>query len=450
MQQYRDDRTNWIHKYDRVAGLRERVFKMDISGKDRLLFHWTDGRFTLLDMGERRLVRRVSEAEVRNGLRSAKPVPPQFWPESPSDFFVDLPNRSLSALPEEVSGNWLHWLDEQQERVANAIFQSSEDVLLTEGHYRVFLVIGGPGTGKTSVLLNLLKRYHDEQRFTVRLSLSAELAKFIRETARVDIKQFLVRDAEWERGADPFGSEPADILLIDDPPHTARIKKAIASAKRGHLKVVIAAFDPLQLRKELSDAEFAALLKETGAGQYHLNWCYRQRAGVGRATKRALDVIAASAPYIHEESTAAFHEDHAELTALANTLEFRREGGHVCRYPNAELANLQRELSWILQHPSPFWRNWPSVLVVAEDGLNLPPSWRQELRRVEHQLARLSDVECIKGLEFQHALLFLSNARYEAVRCPRNGYGPTAYRTLRLLRIPFSRARDGMITFVLA
>jgi superfamily I DNA/RNA helicase len=87
------------------------------------------------------------------------------------------------------------------------------------------------------------------------------------------------------------------------------------------------------------------------------------------------------------------------------------------------------------------------VVVDDENGVELPQSWRRELRRVPHHEVATSQIGVLKGLEYQHVLLILSRRLYEEANAPHQGYGQRTYDQRRLLRIPFSRAKDSLVVF---
>ena len=60
-----------------------------------------------------------------------------------------------------------------------------------------------------------------------------------------------------------------------------------------------------------------------------------------------------------------------------------------------------------------------------------------------------SSVADMKGLEFQHVLMFLSPARFRGLTEQFDKSGKPEYNARRLLRIPASRAKDSLIIFVL-
>jgi superfamily I DNA/RNA helicase len=62
----------------------------------------------------------------------------------------------------------------------------------------------------------------------------------------------------------------------------------------------------------------------------------------------------------------------------------------------------------------------------------------------------ISQLTEIKGLEFQHAFLFIGQALFRDLQEGFSGSGQATYHRRRLLRIPFSRAKDSLVTFVMA
>jgi hypothetical protein len=54
----------------------------------------------------------------------------------------------------------------------------------------------------------------------------------------------------------------------------------------------------------------------------------------------------------------------------------------------------------------------------------------------------------MKGLEYQHVLLVINRSLFEELESGFEGSGRTIYHARRMLRIPFSRAKDSLVTFV--
>lgn len=66
-----------------------------------------------------------------------------------------------------------------------------------------------------------------------------------------------------------------------------------------------------------------------------------------------------------------------------------------------------------------------------------------------YAMVTLDDVESIKGLDFQHVLLVMGEANYREASAGFQGVGRRVYENRKLLRIPFTRARDSMTVLVL-
>jgi hypothetical protein len=439
---------NWLSKYDKVSGLRHRVLKIDVSGKDRLLAFYDAGCLTLLDVGDRKIVGEYRDAMLPRDLAGSNEAPCHFWPEHEEGFFTSIPYRDLEIWASEISPDWLYYLDDEQDKVVRTVVEQSEDVLLRTGYYRAFFLLGGPGTGKTSILLNLLKRFYNQEKFDVRITLSDPVADYIERSTGIGLSKFRCSTVDLGLNAGS-GDFRTDIILVDDPLTRLEIERALETGKFGAAKVVVVAFDPLQLEHTLFDATFDELVRDYGVQAFWLNTCYRQKENVGTATKRAVDAIAASTAYLDRKKIEDDREARSELTKASNSLVFRNPTGYAERYPSATLADWQDEIARIREQAAMRWKHWPGVLVVVDDenGVELPQSWRRELRRVPHHEVATSQIGVLKGLEYQHVLLILSRRLYEEANAPHQGYGQRTYDQRRLLRIPFSRAKDSLVVF---
>ncbi|MDP9255572.1 MAG: DUF2075 domain-containing protein, partial [Actinomycetota bacterium] len=98
---------------------------------------------------------------VDGELRTAEELPPTFRIGHKDPFF---PARSrhgpkrLATWGPEVSPEWLYFLDDEQMSVCDKLIAEAEDVLAADNLYQVHFILGGPGTGKTSILLQILRR----------------------------------------------------------------------------------------------------------------------------------------------------------------------------------------------------------------------------------------------------------------------------------------------------
>ena len=103
-----------------------------------------------------------------------------------------------------------------------------------------------------------------------------------------------------------------------------------------------------------------------------------------------------------------------------------------------------------LSRAKTLWTHWPPILLVFDaDALPALPPALSDLPQQVFRVVRSTDIETIKGVDFQHAMLFLGRDTFEMLQKPFACSGQPRYHRLRLLRIPFSRARDSLSVFLL-
>ena len=443
-------------EYGRLAQVDD-VLEIDVTGGCRLLAAWDSGTLHLLDTGTHEVVPRYNRGKFLVDRLQRLEASPVFWPEGPDTelrFFTRHPCRSYSEYGPEQHREWLYWLSEQQADVVEEIVFEHADALMAGDLAPASLVVGGPGTGKTSVLVNLLKELRDLG-IRARIVLSERLAKYFRAC---------LPDVELDdvRANDPCHGADADVVLVDDPNNTGEIADWLQRFLDKEFQTVILGFDPCQLttfdrdRKEsgITDTDFTEICKIVNANAlgldvFGLDECYRQKENVGRAAKRAMDVVAESTPFLASSKIREFREKHQGLTELSNDLTFPNPHGYLEVYENAELHDLHREVDRILEKP--LWRHWPPFLLVIDRAIGdrIGP-WVEYMddRRIEGEVVYTDKANDVKGLEFQHAFLLLGKDLYRQLETRFSGSGQAAYAQRRLIRIPFSRAKDSMVVFV--
>jgi hypothetical protein len=167
---------------------------------------------------------------------------------------------------------------------------------------------------------------------------------------------------------------------------------------------------------------------------------------VGAATKHAADLIAESTPFLREDRQRDYAARYAELTNFSNQLLFPNPHGYVQVYRSPSSSDLRKELDRIVSKP--VWKHWSPILAVIDEAVSVPDTWRTLLAHAGVREIGISDIQSIKGLEFQHVLLILNEDLYRQVDEGFRGTGRAAYLQRRLLRIPFSRAKDSLVVFV--
>jgi hypothetical protein len=440
---YSESPQECLRKYQRMAGTRLRLIEFKIAGGPRMICHWEPPRLTLVEVGTHDLPKRFDERDVATQVSEAVEAPSLFWPGVGAEFFSNLPSHAIGQFGNESSPDWIYFLDEEQGDIAQTIYDSSLKSLLGGQARQVHCIIGGPGTGKTTILLNLWARFREEGPFDAKLELLPQVEQYVEASTSTSVTHGSARSCE--------------VLLVDDPPSLALVSSRASSTPDA--KVLVFALDPLQLAEAVGDQEYSTFLANLAAKDYVLHSCYRQKENVGVATKRAADAIARSTPFLRGDKKALFWQSHARLTALANDLRFRNPHGYVKTYTQATTDDFRNELNRVATKCGKLWRHWPPLTIVLDDPsiADLPSEWKsvlEDLRR-RHRLdveicPRSEAQDRLKGVEYQHVFLVLSAKLYTEVENGFEGSGKRLYNERRLLRIPFSRAKDSLVTFVLA
>jgi DNA replication protein DnaC len=445
IRRYRSNRATLSHAYDRLAHLKGQVLEIDVSRGHRMLADFSKNQITLLDVGNHEIVGRYTEQKLSFDKRNHCQVPQQFWPER-SGFFQRNPDLTLPIYyDDETSEKWLYFLEAQQQQVDKKLRRRIWEVAEEGKQVPPSFIIGGPGTGKTCLLLNLLHFFHDI--CETRISISPQLADYIDRSTNARTARYRVNVSNTLKNV--------DLLLMDDPTSLFEMERALWLYRTGSIKTIVIAFDPLQLKQTLSDYSYEQLIKQNEVQAFTLNICYRQKENVGKTTKHVIDMIASSTPYSAKDRIEDHRNKHQTTTVLANQITFVNPAGYVQYYPETKVANIQAEVKRILRADYLLWRHYPGLLVV--DGLTnecaFPEVAREALSPLQqwnylHWIS-LEEIQKVKGLEFQHVFIFLSKNLYEEIQRGFRSCGNPAYNSRRLLRIPFSRAKDSLVTFVL-
>lgn len=448
VRRYRESPATAKRGYDRLAQLTS-LLEVDVSGGNRMVADLEDNCLHLLDVGNHEIVPQYKYSKYTIDKHQKVPVHAGFWPEgndSPLRFFSSAPCTTVRRFGDEFSPEWLYYLSAQQaetlEDILNHVFQPG-------GEAKPVFLVGGPGTGKTSVLLNLLKRAI-ELGANARMSCSARMKQFIlASTPGINPDLFLVT-------SDYYVEEKLDLVIVDDPETNMHsiIPALVANTGRTPTTPVIG-FDPCQTTSfdtknhtsGLDDTTFDTFIKATQSQLFGLDECYRQKRNVGEATLKSLSQIAQSTPFLARQKIARFLERHAGVNSLSLHLTFPNPMGYVQTYPQWSEEHLERETERIRQHPN--WTHWPSTLAVIDTGIDIRPLERRLLAGgIRFEIARIDDVKSIKGLEYQHLLLFITKATFDQLEGGLEGAGQAQYARYRLMRIPLSRSKDSLATFV--
>lgn len=458
VRRYNSDPKNFLRSYDRIRHIQKRiVIEIDISGANRMIAAVNAERITLLDVGDHGTVGNYPARSLPDDIEKAVRARAAFWPDNGqfAKLFEGSIGNKYEIFANEFDPEWLYYLSVQQKGVADSILRQTARAHTNEP--RFFIIAGGPGTGKTSILLKLLFDLKKTNRTNPALVVSNELAKHIQLCLKgVNLSGCQIDHRELARRAyhlDYFDEE-YDVLLFDDPETLEQMKSVLAAAY-GACKVVVLAFDPYQLHGDLTDSEYQSLLQKYEVRRsYVLTQCYRQKQNVGTTALKIMENIAASTPFLDSGKKIAFYKNHTLLSRISNELKFCNPYGYTKAYSEASRTDVITELHRLKRFP--LWQHSPPLLLVIDarsEGMKWP--WQKLLRGIEFRRVTIhpedySELEAIKGLEFQYAFLVIHEGLYFQLEKGFEGTGQKEYQRRRLLRIPWSRGKDGLVVFVTA
>ncbi len=436
-----------LQNYDRIANFPDQVIEIDLAGGPRLLANYTSDRLLLLDMGKHDVVKYYDINKFLVDIQDEAIAPEEFLPNSKRKFFIQLPDKTSPSIKyeEEISPEWLYFLEDEQQSVFEAI--GTEFLNDNFRKKKIHFIMGGPGTGKTCILLNLLK-YFVDLNFRVGIKISRDLVSYLRSSTQFDISPYLV--SELMGSFDRQESDSLDLLLVDDP---ASLDEFTLRVYQNWSLFAVLAFDPLQLYDDYTDSYFDNLASEYMIQRHMLHVCYRQKEHVGRATKHVMDTIAASTPFLREDKIEAFRRQRSKIVQLSNEIRFVNPAGHVLYYPNFDINHLKREIRRILDNEWLMWQHWPGLLIILNDCELSQAEYdalSPLLKRNYVKIISFDQIEMIKGLEFQHVFIFIKRNLFDELHDGFRGSGQKTYTQRRLLRIPFSRAKDSLVVFALS
>ncbi len=457
----------WLRKHDKIEGLAPRVpgsfVELEIGSGPRLVAHVEGMNITLVAIGRHEVVAKLKKQ--RNvGSELAKPakLPPGFGVPSLNEAIkiaLEIHSAKQAGVADrrrrfgpEVNRDWMYFLSDEQEKMFLGIRDSIENSLLEPGTAAVHLIEGGPGTGKTSVLLKLLD-YFEHEGWVVGLDMSEHLVKFIEAQTGRDLTDLTQPVAD---------GEPVGICFVDDPASLPGLRLDAGRAKRDlamlESTAVVVAFDPLQLERrgndeDLTDAVLEDIRASVGATRWTLRDCYRQKEMPGIAARSLTSVIMGSFPFLAEGKKKAWATSRAEIAEAALDLQFINPGGSAEFYEDAEWADWNAYLGSVSTET---WANaregdpciWPRLAVVVAMDAALPATWAPPLERVQHHFIAGPDWrDRLRGVEYAHVAVLLTKSEMDMVGSGFEGSGRTEYERFQLLRIPFSRARDSLAVF---
>ena len=432
------------------------AFKVAITAGDRLLFVIQANALILTDIGNHdimdeysRMSRKARDEDLnlstvidgtfKKQLEIAKATKgrPHEGPRSVEFGKVLQQNHegddSRWLYEEELSSEWVNFLDLQQAKISSEIF---EKIVSPSEEISIAFIMGGPGTGKTVVLLNLANNLIQAGR-SVSFELSAHVLKYLN-SGKTPVP-----------GAN-FGFGPGVVALIDDPSSSKELAEKIRKAKSAGCRAIVVGFDPLQWHERKMESNFKKICENISFEIFPLMTCYRQTSGVGRKTLALTkNIFETSSRYLESLKQAAERKEMQPFMDLSLGMGFVDESGRYLVYETDIQNNYLHEITRFRERIDR-WKHTPPIAFVYEDGI--PDSFLKSLKqnavglnRIEVPLTKYRD---IRGVEFQELFLFISPKFWRQLNAGKLGVGSEEWEKLACLHTILSRPKDSLVIFI--
>ena len=430
------------------------AFRFKVTSGDRLIVV-VDGRHLILaDIGNHDVMdeySKMSRTAREQDLRLCSPVDGAFkkllnlalsGKSDENSSTVDISNVLFDEVEgedsrwlyeAELSEEWIHFLDDEQVKISESLFRK---LAVPSDEMSVEFVMGGPGTGKTVVLLNLATNLEQAGR-SVSFEASSHVIKYLSSGGR--------RVPGALKG---FG--PGVVALIDDPASSKALADSLRKAKSAGCRAIVIGFDPLQWHERKMEANFRKIFENTKYEFYPLWTCYRQTSGVGKKTLDLTEKIYhASSRYLDTLKQKAEREELQPYIDLSLGMTFVDDSGRYVLYDENIEHNYRTEITRFRARIDR-WKHTPPIAFVYDD--DLPKEFIKTLKHGASGLNRteipLSRYREIRGVEFQELFLFVTLDFWNDLNSGKMGVGSQEWEKLACLHTILSRPKDSLVLYV--
>ena len=437
------------------------AYKTAVTSGDRLVFVVENNQIILVDIGKHEVMddyARMSKSARNKDISSTREVDSWFANKlsikllekssarskpNPGQQKVDISEIMSEeiqgddfryAFDEELNEKWVLFLDEQQSKVANEIYI---DLEIPEDKVKIHFILGGPGTGKTIVLLNIAIRLENAGK-AVSFQLSQGVLKYLNSgSAKVP-------------GAN-LGPGPGVVLLVDDPADLQSMNGILRQAKSSKCKAVIIALDPLQWHEKEMPEIFEKIWSDNENITHKLDVCYRQSAGVAKKQlKLFTSLLGKNSRFLVEEKQKQERVNLAPYLNLSLDMTFVDEAGRYKVYLSDTQSNFIKEIERFRKREY-IWKHTHPIAFIYHD--NLPKEVRDYAKQYSQGLNRIefnySNYKKTRGVEYQELFLFLDGEFWEKINDGQQGLKTTEWQQIACLHTLFSRPKDGLVIFII-
>jgi len=437
------------------------AYKTAVTSGDRLVFVVENNQIILVDIGKHEVMddySRMSKSARNKDISSARDVDPWFAKKLRVKLLEKSSARTKSnsghqkvdvseiiseeiegddfryAFDEELDEKWVLFLDEQQSKIANEIYT---DLEVPEDEVKIHFILGGPGTGKTIVLLNLAIRLENANK-----AISFELSQ--------GVLKYLNSGSTKVPGAN-LGPGPGVVLLVDDPADLQSMNGIIRHAKSSKCRAVVIALDPLQWHEKEMPETFEKIWSSNENVTHKLDVCYRQSAGVAKKQLRLFtSLLGKNSRFLVDEKQKQERVNLAPYLNLSLDMTFVDEAGRYKIYLADTQSNFIKEIERFRKREYIWKHTHPIAFIYHND---LPKEVRDYAKKYSLGLNRIefnySDYKKTRGVEYQELFLFLDRDFWDRICQGQQGLKTTDWQQIACLHTLFSRPKDGLVIFII-
>lgn len=441
-----DEPTTWLRNIEKLQDPVAAIYRDKVSEGDRLIFSPTDG-LLLVDVGPHEVMEEfqgLGNNVRREILADRSKVPEWFLKEFSENTEIINPliggksgagfdNSEMRWLyEEELNEAWLQFLDTQQAQLKDEIFER----LKIPGDFEFHLILGGAGTGKTVVLLNLALSLRSAGRNVV-CQFNEQVIKYLNSGKQRVPGAGLVM-------------QPGAVVLLDDPMSLAVLRQKLAEARKAEARALVVALDPFQWVERRVYEKFDELIEISRPIQHDLDVCYRQSNAVGKlAIDYTKSILEKTSPFIIDSKIADHKKQLDPLKRICvDSVTFVDNGGRYKLYESELTKNFDKEFDRFLTRDDK-WTHWhPMLIIFDSSGTSMPQAWIDKIKGNNILYKSLNQVDKIRGSEFQEIFVLLGERTWKKLQEGVPGAGAVDWERLLSLHTVLTRSKDTTVIFV--
>ena len=311
--------------------------------------------------------------------------------------------------PQERHKDWVIFLDLPQQFVSQNIFESIQK---NDG-FKLIILHGGAGTGKTLILRDI----------AIRLSIDSRIQPLLLVPAGVE--DLLTSEGEKIDALNPTRGKEIGTFLMDDPMSIEDAEKQVQLAKSRGVPIVIA-IDPVQWHEKKSRERFLKMKSQNRAETYSVDVNYRQGKQVGLPALELIRNFRTNSPEYRDPFMESTHQAGFDpfFRKSLHDVTFKEDAGSWMFYSIEEFSveNILNELLRVIEFETE--RSWPKVLFGTSNGRKLPVPIPELLRLFKthvdknlryHVRSFIEDYDLVRGTEYESVILFIPSDDWEDI-----------------------------------